>query len=239
MRKISQSLITLPLLAIPFMGMKPVAAEPFTPLAAIELLARSKATDARCRHLAPVESQELSDYVARAEIAAATRTSVSETQAAIAAGRKAGAAALCGPDSLAETRLTLNAARTAMAAVETEEPVETPAPALAAPKKIAAGPVETVKRAPVSARSAPAAGLNGYSAAAVGYYVDQRCRHLSAREAKRFYAGILRSHQSALSASGKKAVAAMLRQAQAQANGVACGTRSASIVSNGLASAIN
>ena len=245
MRKLLQTLITLPLLALPLAVLKPAAAAPFTPLAAIELLAKSKASDARCRHLQSGEAQELADYLARAEIAAASQTSVGETQSAIAAGRSAGAAVLCGADSLAEVRGTLDAAREAMVAIGGGEPAndETAVATTAVvPDKTApAAPVVKLVKPKTTALKAlpPAPRLGSYSAAAMGYYLDQRCRHLSAKEAKRYYAGILRGHKSALAASGKPAVAALLRSAEAQANGVACGTRSAALVKTGFARALN
>jgi hypothetical protein len=249
MRKLMTPLITLPLLAMPFFAMKPATAASFTPLAAIELLAKSKAADAKCHHLASEEAQELSDYLARAEIAAATQTSVAETQGAIAAGRSSGAASLCGPQTLADVRATLNAAREAMAAIgndndepQAEEPARQQVAAAAPeePPKQKSDPKPRFKAAEETPVKAPKGkGLTTYAAAAVGYYVDRRCRHLSAKEARRYYAGILKSHQSAVAASGKKAVGAMLRNAESEAGQVACGSRSAALVKGGYARAVN
>ena len=247
MRILFYPLITLPFIATAFCSINPAKAETFTPIAAIELLSKSKASDAKCRYLAGDESQELSDYLARAEIAAATQTSVAETQAAITTGRAAGSASLCGPQSLADVRATLNAAREAMASLASveetaeKEPVAAPEPV----KVIAKAPEQKVKsvrllKAATAAKKQTQPGsLNTYAAAAIGYYVDQRCHHLSASQVRRYYAGILRRHHSALAATGKKAVGDMLRNAEARAGTVSCGARSAALVKGSFARAVN
>jgi hypothetical protein len=241
MRKLSQMLITLPLLAAPFMALKPAAAEPFTPLAAVELLAKSKAADAKCGFLSGEESQELSDYVARGEIAAAQQTSVDETRAALAQGRKLGAATICGPDAKAELGETLLAARQAMASVGAEDtpPPEDSAAAAAEPvkkKQVAQAPRAAP---PLEERRGKLPGLKGYGGKAFAYYLDRRCGHLSRAQARRFYAAIIRMHDEALAASGKATVAKALRAAEAKAKTVSCGSQSASLVKSGYAGSVN
>jgi hypothetical protein len=237
MRTFPQMLITLPLLAAPFVAMKPAAAEPFTPLAAVELLAKSKAADAKCHFLGGDEAQELSDYVARGEIASAQQTSVSETQAAMAQGRKQGAAAACGEAAKADLRETLLAAREAMAAVDAGQ---SPPADAAAPEPAKKQKTQALKAAPpLEEKRATLPGLDGYGGKAFAYYLDRRCGHLSRAQARRFYSAIIRMHGEALASSGKAPVARALRAAEAKAKTVSCGSQSAGLVKSGYAGAVN
>lgn len=75
MPKFSQFLITLPILALPLasLGVKPALAETVGLERALELLAKSVVVDNRCNVLTVSERDELSNYVARAEVAAAEK----------------------------------------------------------------------------------------------------------------------------------------------------------------------
>ena len=90
--------LTLPLLSLPLWGLSPEAA--LTQMDALRLLAKSRAADGKCKILPAGEAEELGLYLARAEVAAATRNSVSEIQSS--AGKALGDTATCR--SLAEYR---------------------------------------------------------------------------------------------------------------------------------------
>ena len=250
MHDILKYLITLPILALPAIAgvQKPAFAGTVTPAAALELLAESSAADRKCKFLVPGDSDELASYLARAEVAAAERMSLSTAQASIATGKARGTASACGETDRAAVGSTLSAAREAMAAVESgrvrDEPEDEPRAAAAEPapkifKKHVAN-LEPVKRLPPRAlrRDAKALTVTGsmrrYAVEAAAYYADRKCRMLSQAQAKTFWNGIVGRHKAALAAHGKRAVAAVLAEAESSASGWNCGERTALAIKQGL-----
>lgn len=146
MLKISQYLITLPILALPFAGLaaKPALAEAVGLERALELLAKSVVVDGN-DVLTMTERDELSSYVAKAEVAAAEKTSVAVTRSALAAGRNQGLAATCGSGASDEVKETLMAARDAINSSERED-ARVAKPALAAPLPAARGSLSNYGR---------------------------------------------------------------------------------------------
>ena len=120
MLKFSQFLITLPLLALPFAALasKPALAETVGFERALELLAKSVVVDNKCNVLTVSERDELSNYVAKAEVAAAERTTVDVTRSALSAGQGQGRAETCGDEASQEVKATLIAAREAINSAE-------------------------------------------------------------------------------------------------------------------------
>ncbi|MEQ1524658.1 MAG: hypothetical protein ABL936_25650, partial [Aestuariivirga sp.] len=116
MLKFSQFLITLPLLALPLAALapKPALAETVGFERALELLAKSVVVDNKCNVLTVSERDELSNYVARAEVAAAERTTLVVTRSALSAGQSQGRAETCGEEASQEVKETLTAAREAI-----------------------------------------------------------------------------------------------------------------------------
>src|SRR5688572_10302041 len=116
MLKFSQFIITLPLLALPLatLASKPALAETVGLERALELLAKSVVVDNKCNVLTMSERDELSTYVARAEVAAAEKTTVAVTRSALSAGQSQGRAEICGEEASQEVKETLTAARDAI-----------------------------------------------------------------------------------------------------------------------------
>ena len=116
MLKFSQFLITLPILALPLTALatKPALAETVGIERALELLAKSAVVDNKCNVLTVSERDELSTYVAKAEVAAAEKTTLDVTRSALSAGKKQGQAATCGTEASYEVKQTLVAAREAI-----------------------------------------------------------------------------------------------------------------------------
>jgi len=217
MLRFSQFLITLPLVALlPLCGFAPKAkaeAE-MTQLDALRLLAKSRAADGKCKILPAAEADELNGYLARAEIAAASRNSVSEVQSTIALGKALGNTASCSAATTDEIGATLTAARQAMtaakplgAAEEEAEAEDSPAPRRAA--RVPEGPTRRNS-------------LATYGRHAFAYYVERRCEYLSRRDIRAFWTAIVREHKAALGAYGGPAVARTLRRARAQADDIGC-----------------
>lgn len=216
MLRFAKYFITLPVLALPLFGAAPeLRAETVTQMDALRLLAKSRAADSRCKVLGAGEADELNGYLARAEIATASRHSVSEAQSTIALGKALGDTASCTAATSQEVGTTLAAARQAMAAVsqprlveedEEAEPVERPA----------------ARRKTLKPRAPYRVTLASYGRRALAYYVERRCEYLSRRDIRAFWVAIMREHKAALSAYGGRAVAGTLRRARAQAEDIGC-----------------
>lgn len=214
MLRFTQLLITLPLVALPLPDFAPrVEAEAVTQLDALRLLAKSRAADGKCKTLPAVEADELNGYLARAEIAAASRNSVSEVRSTIALGKALGDTASCSAATSDEIGATLNAARQAMAAIAAPRPAEEKAGASPTPRRVAPAPAPEMRN-----RNSLAA----YGRHAFAYYVERRCEYLSRRDIRAFWTAIVREHKAALGAHGGPAVARTLRRARAQAEAIGC-----------------
>jgi hypothetical protein len=197
MLKFSQFLITLPILALPFSALvsKPVLAETVGFERALELLAKSVVVDSKCNVLTMSERDELSNYVAKAEVAAAEKTTVDVTRSALSAGQSQGRAETCGEEASQEVKETLTAAREAINAAE--------------PARAAATP-------------APRGGLSVYGRIIEIYFLERRCAFLSRRKMNSFYRAVVRSHRAAISEFGKPAVSKVMKSAEARSNYQSC-----------------
>ena len=207
MLKFSQFLITLPILALPLTALatKPALAESVGIERALELLAKSAVVDNKCNVLTVSERDELSTYVAKAEVAAAEKTTLGVTRSALSAGKKQGQAATCGNEASYEVKQTLVAAREAInaAAQEESEPSQ---------------PVAAV-RAP-----APAAKntLSAFEEVIEVYFLERRCTYLSKRKINLFYKAVVRNHSVAVSEFGRPAVSRVMKAAEARSNYQSC-----------------
>jgi hypothetical protein len=246
--------ITVPLLALPAAIALPkfaLAGNP-SPVQALELLATSKEIDAKCKQLSTGERQELSDYVARAEIAIARRTSAADAQSAITIGKAKGKAATCNEASQAQVRDMLTAARRAMAnlpkrvaengdglviedksTVPMRPSLDDQAPPLPLAQPEQSAPKSFVKRFPGHNM------LQSYGAAAMAYYVERRCNHLPYPQARAFWNLIVERHGEALANNKRRAVAATLHTAQARADAMSCGAQTAELVKQNYAAIRN
>jgi hypothetical protein len=217
MLRVTKLIITLPLLTLPLCALAPTAeAEDVTQLDALRLLAQSQATHGKCTILSAGDADELNSYLARAEIAAANRHSVSEVRSTISLGKTLGKTASCSDRTTAEVGAVLSAARQAMAAaarpqqgvdedtaeIRNENPVTRPR-----------------ERKPERQRRLT---LAAYGRQAFAYYVERRCGYLSRRDIRAFWTEIVREHKAALSAFGGAAVARTLHRARAEAGGMSC-----------------
>ncbi len=232
-------MVTLPLAVIPLVMLAIPAAfsETVTPMQAMELLAKSRSVDAKCLYLSETGRQELSDYVARGEIAAAERGGLAPARAAIAAGRESGSQVLCSPEARNEVEATVRAARDAVVtaqlrstidaeqSVASAEPGNTDDPALT-------GKAESRK---TLKRAAQPQALSTYGEQAMAYYVERRCGHLSNRDENSFWKAIVVQHNIALSRHGAGAVRQALRRAESSAAARSCGGQTAMLVKGSYA----
>lgn len=185
-----------------------------TQLDALRLLAKSHATDGKCKILGPGDADELNFYLARAEVAAASRNSVSEVQSSISLGKALGNSTMCSDQSKAEVGSILAAARQAMA--EAADP-----PRAAVEDELPPAKSEKTKPRGIDAQQ-QRPSLAGYGRQAFAYYVERRCEYLSRRQIRAFWTAIMREHRAALGAYGGAAVAGTLGRARAQAERTGC-----------------
>jgi hypothetical protein len=225
MPKLSHLMISLPLMAVPLsvIGLKPVAAQTVTPVEALELLAKSSAVDAKCKVLPQTEREELNGYLAKAEVATTARSSVDDAKTAIMLGRKSGEVAACGPASAGEVAGTLAAAREAMAEVRRPR-----SSSMRARKVARYAPRDTAQPAQIEIRGS--SGLKLYARQVMAYYVERRCKHLSAGSARNFWRRIVSSYESAVRSYGPQRVARIQSRAEADAGTWNCGERSVRLV---------
>ena len=205
MLKFSQFLITLPVLALPLAALatKPALAETVGIERALELLAKSAVVDNKCNVLTVSERDELSTYVAKAEVAAAEKTTLEVTRSALSAGKKQGQAAPCGSEASYEVKETLIAAREAINAATQEEGAQAE-PAAAIP-------------APVAKSS-----LSAFGQVIEVYFLERRCTYLSKRKINSFYKAVVKGHFAVVSEFGKAAVSKVMKSAEARSNYQSC-----------------
>ena len=210
----------------------PVKAEvqSFGPTGALSLLAQSRTADKKCHHLTKSEHSELSGYVARAEIAAASMESSTVAKTARRDGERKGRAMTCGRGSEELVRASLDAARRAMKAAERKRPktakvakrVVTPSPSQAR-RRNPSGIVATIK----------AGGLKQYREFTTAYYLERRCKHLSRRAVMNFYNAVVARHRAVLRKYPGPQVANAKREAEQRAlRAGRCSARTARIVHN-------
>jgi hypothetical protein len=226
MLRLTKFFITLPLLSLPLWGLpaKPQAEE-MGQMDALRLLAKSRAADSKCKVLSAGDSDELNSYVARAEVAAAARHSVSEIQSTISVGRTLGSTATCSDKTSGEIGATLSAARQAMAAIRQ--------PKIAAAEDEDVDAIAPAPRRKILQAEEPRTvnvSLAGYGRHAFAYYVERRCEYLSRRDVRAFWVAIVREHKAAVAAFGGPAVANTLRRARVQAEEMDCDLRGRQLV---------
>lgn len=193
----------------------PAKAETVAVNEAVRLLAKARAADLKCEIFNADERDELSSYVARAEVAAVERGTVTAAQTALKQGGAEGEAAPCGGVLAKEARDTLAAARKAIAAAdasEDDQAAEEPGPLPSKAK------IETAQKPKLEDTPLKQEGLMArYAAAAEAYYVERRCTYLSRREVGEFYAAIVSNHRAAVKRFGVSAVKAAIAKAESRA----------------------
>ncbi len=242
MQYLSRILISLPLCALPLLAAAPHAsASGLRPSDAVRLLAQSRTADERCQYLNAADHQQLADYVARAEVAAARIDGVATTKAARVRGDAGGRAMPCNASSRIVVTATLAAARRAekqlgpkIAEMEKQAKKDK-----ARQRQAASNPVQPRKNARVAALQAPrpvpadkpnrlfslsgsGSGLALYTRQAAAYYIERRCQFLSSGETMAFWKAIVARHNAMIARYGGAAVRRAKGRAE-QAGAAACG----------------
>jgi hypothetical protein len=189
-------------------------ASKLTPLKVTELLTSSYVVDLRCRYLTGSEQRELARYAAHAKQAASEMEGAAASLDAVERGHTSGEAAACSPAEREKTITTLAAARRAMAAAEIGEDASRAS-------------------APVTASGAEATEgehLGFYERRLGAYLLDLRCRHLSRRDARKFWALVGQDQKAAIDSFGADAVGRANARAQEFSSTEPCNSQSKHLV---------
>ena len=238
MRKLTQMVISLPLLVAPLAlaSVAPVKAQEAQnvgPTGAVKLLAQSTTADRKCRYLTRSENSELSDYLTKAEVAAAKMTSAPAAQRARRDGKKLGKTMACGQTGEGIVRATLDAARRAMAAARAQQRKRKVVVRQQPKRRI------IVRRQPDRQYTSieNASSLTRYRRVTEAYYLERRCQHLSRPMAVRFWKKVVASHNAVLKKYSSSQVAKAKSGAEMAAqNRGRCGSRTAQVVQSGFRS---
>ncbi|MBL8908603.1 MAG: hypothetical protein JNM20_18170 [Rhizobiales bacterium] len=231
MAKLLNMLITIPFIVTPVAI--PAAAEMVSPNEALQIMAKSEAASAKCGVLMGSERNELKQYIARAEIAAARRMGPEEASATVMSGRAAGRAVSCNGATTAEIYEALTAARIAVAQADGSRRAK---PSLFTNSRSvrlssSTAPV-TLERQP----AAPRGSLARFQQASTAYFIEKRCRFLPYSRARNFWQSVVGAQSEAMAANTRGQVNAVLRQARAIAARTACDSQAAGIVRSASAS---
>jgi hypothetical protein len=214
------------------------------------LLAKSQTIDTKCKVLSADKSQELKDFVARAEISLAEKASVAIARKSITDGRAQGRAAVCDASAsrlvndvlaaanrattesvedvtAAEAKTEPKQVEDAVALVEPQQPVAKAKP-VQSPKQQASlikppKAKATVKAEVVTKPVKVKQSLGTYAAVAEKYFIARRCRNVSGPEIGKMYKTVLANHKQAMASNKPAEVRAMLRAVEGRADGKSCG----------------
>jgi hypothetical protein len=241
--RLTHIVVSLPLLLCATQLSKPFSMAQAAGMQAGEattLLAKAQSIDSKCKVLSADKSQELKDFVARAEISLAGKASVAVARSSIAAGRAQGKAAACDATASKLVNDVLIAATAATALPADDAPMAKSAEpqtmqdqaALVEPKEppVKAKPAKMVKQAalvkapvkiekPVKVKK----GLGAYAVLAEKYFIARRCRNVGGREIGQMYQAVVATHKDALASNPARDVKAMLRAVETRADGKSCG----------------
>ena len=185
---------------------------------ATEMLARAQAVQQKCKFLTASQNEELSRFVARAEIAMVSKSSTKSTKAIIANGRAQGQKAACSDIERTDILDILIAAQQASARIKppATKPVavEKPRLAVAAVKK----PVPELVQ-----KSIPTGNLSQYAQLTKRYYLARRCNSMSISSINSLYRNVVASHRNVVSNFGVPAVRNVMQQSEQRANQSSCG----------------
>jgi hypothetical protein len=180
------------------------------------LLAKSQAADNNCHFLNVTDHDELSLLVGRAEIALARKVTIAKTKFIMSHNASIGRSVGCNEAERSEVANVLAAAKAA-----TSRPIEiakisvAPSKPLAAPRKKQAPVVKVTLTMPIH-------GLNTYAVLTERYYLARRCGNISRRSMNSLYQSVVSTHNQVLSSFGRNAIAGVMQNSEARANGKSC-----------------
>ena len=195
---------------------------------ATKLLARSQALEEKCKFLTASQHEELSAFVAKAEIAMVAKSSAATARTIIATGRATGINAACTGAEHADIVNIISAAHQATSGAAQSNPTL----ARVAPEKavVVVTPVENSKTTKpaqeitklFSDRIVLKSGLGRYAELIQRYYLARRCNTMSQGPITSLYRDVVSTHRSVVSSFGVPAVRSVMNQSEIKAKASSC-----------------
>lgn len=194
---------------------------------ATKLLAKSQSIEEKCKFLTASQHDELTAFVAKAEIAMVAKSSTSTAKSIIAAGRASGKNALCTDAERADIVDIISAAHQATSASAQANPAPSTTAERIAPQKtmVAATPnAKPIGKTPklITERVPQTGGLNSYAALTQRYYIARRCKSMTYGSITGLYKEVVFSHRNMVANFGVPAVRAVLSKSESKANAANC-----------------
>ncbi len=187
-------------------------AEPIAAEQATQLLARSQALEEKCKFLSTAQHDELSAFVAKAEVAMVAKSSVKATKSLIETGRTQGKVADCSDAERADIVDIISAAQQA-----TSRRVHMVQTSVLKTPTVKVTQIEKSKPAPIKS------GLDQYAQLTQRYYLARRCNSMSSGSINSLYKNVVSTHRSVVASFGVTAVRAVMQQSENQASAAHCG----------------
>ena len=194
---------------------------------ATKLLAKSQSVEEKCKFLTASQHDELSAFVAKAEIAMVAKSSTENAKSIIASGRASGQNASCSDFELAEIVDIIGAAHQATSVTAQSSPLPTSAPERVVPKKTmvseipASKPIEKTQKL-IDLNTPQTAGLSRYAALTQRYYIARRCKTMSYGSITGLYKNVVSTHKNVVASYGVSAVRAVMSKSESKANASSC-----------------
>lgn len=227
-------LISLPILALPLASVAQTArAQDFSPAQATEQLSRAAAIDGKCRYLSEADHDELSDYVAKAEVVVARADGAETASSAVRTGKLAGEQTNCEPESERLVKETLDAGRRAMQAAMAQPPAkQAKRQENRNQAQILGAMADDQQTQSLTDPARSGNSLARYRNEATAYYLELRCRSLSNRQVRDFWKRIVARHESMIAAYGPASVVRARVEAERLAQRRSCGGGSGSFIAS-------
>ena len=196
------------------------SAEPIAAEQATQLLARSQALAEKCKFLTAAQRDELSAFVARAEVAMVAKSSVKATKSLISSGRAQAIGASCNDAERTDILDIISAAQQATS--RKVQVAQTPSPNRPI---VVAAQVDNPKfnKTVIDTKSNPVkSGLGQYAQLTQRYYLARRCNSMSYGLINNLYKNVVSTHRNVVASFGAPAVRAVMQQSEHQASATHC-----------------
>lgn len=197
---------------------------------ATKLLARSQALEEKCKFLTHSQHDELSAFVAKAEIAMVAKSSAATAESIIESGHAAGKNAVCNHAAHADIVNIINAANLATSAATQANLKLASTPVAPKYVMVAATQVENsdvVKPVEKNAKLMPDhfpknIRLNHYADITQRYYLARRCNTMSYGSISSLYKDVVSTHRNVVLSFGVPAVRSVMNQSESNAKASGC-----------------
>ena len=200
------------------------SAEPIAAEQATELLARSQALEEKCKFLTAAQREELSAFVAKAEVAMVAKSSANSTKSLITIGRAQGKSATCTDAERADLIDIISAAQQATSRkIEVVQASVANKPNVMATQIEKSKPTISVFKKPIDVKPEPIkTDFGQYAQLTQRYYLARRCNSMSYGAITGLYKNVVSTHRNVVANFGVPAVRNVMKQSEHKANAAIC-----------------